>query len=156
MHVYTMFWKNGSLILLWFSSIVDKLKLLRYNRQYCSMICKHQNCTKEYPRVLLFYFFKFYLQTVTTTFSLTPGEHWLDSNWLSSTHPLDMNIMEPASSLRLASASSVKLGRYSLRVTQWWWSDEGHGEGAGGDSRHLTLSLELHWLQCSPDAEKKF
>ena len=91
----------------------------------------------------------FYLQTVTAEPALSPSLQL--SPRLSWTQVRARNSIEPALSLRLASASSERLGWYSFRVRQYLQWSPGQGAGGGGTVEQSLLSMVLHWLQSSPD-----
>ena len=54
--------------------------------------------------------------------------------------------LSPCSMLTV-SASSVRLGVYSLRVRQWVWLGAGQGEAGGGAGPQVTSSALVHWAQ---------
>ena len=53
-------------------------------------------------------------------------------------------------SMLTVSASSVRLGLYSLRVRQWVWPGEGQTVAGGGAGPQLPSSLLVHWEQSRP------
>ena len=57
--------------------------------------------------------------------------------------------LSPCSMLTV-SASSVRLGLYSLRVRQWVWLGAGQGEAGGGEGPQVASSELVHWEQSRP------
>ena len=98
--------------------------------------------------------FLFYLQTVTAVPALSPSLQL--SPRFSWIQVRARNIIVPALSSRLASASSERLGWYSFRVRQYLLWFPGQGVGGGGTVEQSLLCRVLHWLHSSPDTITHF